>query len=141
MHVTLAEEIGMAIEDSKVGLGEHSLKEKWLKIFENCFHRLDDEVGGFASNLDAPIAPESVGSTAAVAIVCNTHIIVANCGDSRAVLNRGKVPMPLSIDHKVIIDFFVVNAYASILDNMIDHDNISIISVYFSRIEKMNVRG
>ncbi|KAK6140728.1 hypothetical protein DH2020_025526 [Rehmannia glutinosa] len=43
---------------------------------------------------------ETVGSTAVVAIVCSSHIIVANCGDSRAVLCRGKEPMALSVDHK-----------------------------------------
>lgn len=111
MPLALADEIGAAKENLKVENGEHNLKEKWLKIFQNCFHKLDNEVGGFprtdddiASNLHEPFAPESVGSTAAVAIVCSTHIIVANCGDSRAVLNRGKVPMPLSIDHKVALD-------------------------------------
>ena len=112
MHLALADEIGAAKENLKVEHGEHNLKEKWLKIFQKCFHRLDNEVGGFprtdgagdiASDLHEPITPESVGSTAAVAIVCSTHIIVANCGDSRAVLNRGKVPMPLSVDHKVAI--------------------------------------
>jgi serine/threonine protein phosphatase PrpC len=36
-----------------------------------------------------------------VAIICSSHIIVANCGDSRAVLCRGKQPVPLSVDHKV----------------------------------------
>ncbi|KAG6421091.1 hypothetical protein SASPL_117640 [Salvia splendens] len=109
MHLALADEIGAAKENLKVENGEHNLKEKWLKIFQKCFHRLDNEVGGFprtdgagdiASDLHEPITPESVGSTAAVAIVCSTHIIVANCGDSRTVLNRGKVPMPLSVDHK-----------------------------------------
>ncbi|KAL1563349.1 Protein phosphatase 2C 7, variant 2 [Salvia divinorum] len=109
MHLALADEIGAAKENLKVENGEHNLKEKWLKIFQKCFHRLDNEVGGFprtdgagdiASDLHEPITPESVGSTASVAIVCSTHIIVANCGDSRAVLNRGKVPMPLSVDHK-----------------------------------------
>lgn len=111
MHLALADEIGAAKENLKVESGEHNLKEKWLKIFQKCFRRLDNEVGGFlgndgdiASDLHAPIAPESVGSTAAVAIVCSTHIIVANCGDSRAVLNRGKVPVPLSVDHKVVFD-------------------------------------
>lgn len=100
MHVSLAEEISVAKENLKVECGEHNLKDKWLNIFHKCFHRLDNEVGGFATTDGVPIAPESVGSTAAVAIVCSTHIIIANCGDSRAVLNRGKVPMPLSIDHK-----------------------------------------
>ncbi|KAK4401239.1 protein phosphatase 2C 16 [Sesamum angolense] len=60
--------------------------------------QVDDEVGGKASL--EPVAPETVGSTAVVAIVCSSHIIVANCGDSRAVLCRGKEPMALSVDHK-----------------------------------------
>ncbi|GER51639.1 protein phosphatase 2C family protein [Striga asiatica] len=47
-----------------------------------------------------PIAPETVGSTAVVAVVCSSHIIVANCGDSRVVLCRGKEPVALSVDHK-----------------------------------------
>lgn len=34
------------------------------------------------------------------ALICSSHIIVANCGDSRAVLYRGKEPMSLSVDHK-----------------------------------------
>ncbi|KAL0323734.1 UNVERIFIED_CONTAM: putative protein phosphatase 2C 6 [Sesamum calycinum] len=60
--------------------------------------QVDDEIGGRA-RLE-PVAPETVGSTAVVAIVCSSHIIVANCGDSRAVLCRGKQPMALSVDHK-----------------------------------------
>lgn len=132
MHLALADEIGAAKENLKVETGEHNLKEKWLKIFQKCFHRLDNEVGGFpgndndiASDLHAPIAPESVGSTAAVAIVCSTHIVVANCGDSRAVLNRGKVPMPLSVDHKVVLDLsgpiiYLADVCALSVDTMID---------------------
>ncbi|KAI3447172.1 hypothetical protein Pfo_003837 [Paulownia fortunei] len=108
LHLALAEEIGIAKENLHVEIGEHDLKEQWLNVFRKCFHRLDDEVGGFprvdgdvaSSPPLAPIAPDSVGSTAVVAVVCTTHIIVANCGDSRAVLYRGKVPMPLSVDHK-----------------------------------------
>lgn len=40
------------------------------------------------------------GSTAVVAILSPEHIIVANCGDSRAVLSRGGRAIPLSVDHK-----------------------------------------
>ncbi|KAL8498023.1 hypothetical protein ACS0TY_021390 [Phlomoides rotata] len=98
LHLALAEEIGIAKDSLDVENGAH----KWLRIFRKCFHRLDDEVGGFdaVDPTRLPIAPESVGSTAVVAVVSPTHIIVANCGDSRAVLNRGKVPVPLSVDHK-----------------------------------------
>ncbi|KAL0426837.1 UNVERIFIED_CONTAM: protein phosphatase 2C 7 [Sesamum latifolium] len=108
LHLALSEEIDIAKENLHTEIGERNLKDQWLRVFLKCFHRLDNEVGGFprfddniASNPPLPpIAPESVGSTAVVAVVCSTHIIVANCGDSRAVLYRGKVPMPLSVDHK-----------------------------------------
>ena len=42
-----------------------------------------------------------VGSTAVVAVVGQRRIVVANCGDSRAVLSRAGVAVPLSTDHKV----------------------------------------
>lgn len=140
MHVSLAEEISVAKENLKVESGEHNLKDKWLNIFHKCFHRLDNEVGGFATTDGVPTAPESVGSTAAVAIVCSTHIIVANCGDSRAVLNRGKVPMPLSTDHKVVIlilsqfKYYLVHTYAL-------SAGLNIIIPVSSQIEKTNVQG
>ncbi|TVU50941.1 hypothetical protein EJB05_02339, partial [Eragrostis curvula] len=44
-----------------------------------------------------------VGSTAVVALLVGDRVIVANCGDSRAVLCRGPAdapPLPLSDDHK-----------------------------------------
>ncbi|KAJ6691826.1 PROTEIN PHOSPHATASE 2C 37 [Salix purpurea] len=46
--------------------------------------------------------PESdaVGSIAVVAVVTPDKIIVANCGDSRAILCRNGKPLPLSSDHK-----------------------------------------
>ena len=78
-------------------------QEQWRKAFSNTFLKVDAEIGGEANA--APIAPETVGSTAAVAIVCSSHIIVANCGDSRVVLCRGKEPLALSVDHKVTFLF------------------------------------
>lgn len=86
---------------------------QWEKVFTSCFLKVDDEVSGKSSRVIAegdkdvcnytsdPVAPETVGSTAVVAVVCSSHIIVANCGDSRAVLFRGREAVALSVDHKV----------------------------------------
>ncbi|KAE9608150.1 hypothetical protein Lal_00003432 [Lupinus albus] len=87
-------------------------QEHWKKAFSNCFHKVDDEVVGVheansGSNNDnesecsiESLATETVGSTAVVAVLTQRHIIVANCGDSRAVMCRGKEALPLSDDHK-----------------------------------------
>lgn len=99
VHMALAEEIESVKEGLPDGTMNGNCQEQWKKAFTNCFLKVDDEVGGKASL--EPVAPETVGSTAVVAIICSSHIIVANCGDSRAVLCRGKEPMALSVDHKV----------------------------------------
>ncbi|XWS18843.1 hypothetical protein CRYUN_Cryun32bG0079700 [Craigia yunnanensis] len=112
IHVALVEEIE-SIKDSLCdGTSMESRQVQWEKTFTSCFLKVDDEIGGKVSrgmiggNEDAsnanfePVAPETVGSTAVVALVCSSHIVVANCGDSRAVLCRGKEAMALSIDHK-----------------------------------------
>lgn len=100
-HLALTEELDTMKEHLQIG---SYWKEQWEKALFSCFRKVDDEVGGIikSDNGDIvdPIAPEAVGSTAVVSIVSPTHIIVANCGDSRAVLCRGKSSMPLSIDHK-----------------------------------------
>ncbi|KAM1359478.1 hypothetical protein ACFX11_046463 [Malus domestica] len=112
LHLALAEELGVIKDDSGDGITGETQQLHWEKAFTNCFQRVDDEIGGkvsrgiIESNADAsevsfePIAPETVGSTAVVALVSSSHIIVANCGDSRAVLCRGKQAIPLSVDHK-----------------------------------------
>ncbi|XP_027126396.2 protein phosphatase 2C 16-like isoform X1 [Coffea eugenioides] len=112
--------IHMALGDELKDITDDLVKEslidtrqmQWEKVFTTCFLKVDDEVGGKVSrntspeNVDSsnyasePVAPETVGSTAVVAILCSSHIIVANCGDSRAVLYRGKEAVVLSIDHK-----------------------------------------
>ncbi|URE34107.1 protein serine/threonine phosphatase [Musa troglodytarum] len=54
------------------------------------------------SRVDGELASKEreVGSTASVAVVGPERIVVANCGDSRAVLSRGDMAVPLSSDHK-----------------------------------------
>ncbi|GLU10081.1 hypothetical protein SLE2022_269070 [Rubroshorea leprosula] len=99
LHLALEEEIEIAKSGLSGGNMEQNWQDKWKKAFTNCFLKVDFEIGGNKMDLK-PVAPETVGSTALAAILCPTHIIVSNCGDSRAVLRRGKVAVPLSVDHK-----------------------------------------
>ncbi|XP_051186782.1 probable protein phosphatase 2C 68 [Lolium perenne] len=81
----------------------------WAAAMERSFARMDAEVTTAAARA-ATASPscrceankcDHVGSTAVVAVVEDHHIILANCGDSRAVLCRdGGKPVPLSSDHK-----------------------------------------
>ena len=48
-----------------------------------------------------------VGSTTVVMLVRKDEVVVANCGDSKAVLCKGCVVMPLSVGLKVISTFFL----------------------------------
>ncbi|KAM3350529.1 hypothetical protein ACQJBY_022948 [Aegilops geniculata] len=105
IHVVLREVLRAGSGLGELGeVGEVDVKEPWEKIFGDCFQKVDDEVSGKASRLSngrpEPIAADNVGSTAVVAIVCSSHVITANCGDSRVVLCRGKEPIALSVDHK-----------------------------------------
>ena len=83
--------------------------EEWREVMERSFCRMDEAV---ARGWDRPRnascrckmqtpRSEHVGSTAVVTVVGPNRIVVANCGDSRAVLCRNGVPIPLSSDHKV----------------------------------------
>lgn len=99
MHAIIKEEI----EKNKV--------EEWRDTMTQSFIRMDKEVGERATNsgggattscrceLQTPQC-DAVGSTAVVAVVSPEKIVVSNCGDSRAVLCRGGVAIPLSSDHK-----------------------------------------
>lgn len=113
IHLALVEELKLFKDDMVDGSAKDTRQVQWEKVFTSCFLKVDDEVGGKVNsdpgedNIDTtscasePIAPETVGSTAVVAVICSSHIVVSNCGDSRAVLYRGKEAMALSIDHKV----------------------------------------
>ncbi|TYI85545.1 hypothetical protein E1A91_D04G003600v1 [Gossypium mustelinum] len=85
LHKLLVEEI--VDEGSGSGID-------WGRTMERCFEKMDEEVN------KGRMAEEMVGSTAVVAVVGDGKVVVANCGDSRAVLSRGGVAMPLSFDHK-----------------------------------------
>ncbi|XP_040384333.1 probable protein phosphatase 2C 8 [Oryza brachyantha] len=99
MHVVLAEEVRLRRllhggDDADVADEDRA---RWKEAMAACFARVDSEVGG-AEESDA--GEQTVGSTAVVAVVGPRRIVVANCGDSRAVLSRGGVAVPLSSDHK-----------------------------------------
>lgn len=81
-------------------------QQAWEEASANCFKKVDSEVGALGG-----VEADTVGSTAVVAIVFPSHIVVANCGDSRAVLCRGRKPIPLSVDHKVGSLFFFCNIF------------------------------
>lgn len=75
---------------------------------ERSFTRMDKEVNEFNDGvvkatcrceLQTPEC-DAVGSTAVVAILTPDKIVIANCGDSRAVLCRNGKALPLSSDHK-----------------------------------------
>ncbi|GAB4860093.1 hypothetical protein Ancab_011571 [Ancistrocladus abbreviatus] len=80
---------------------------EWKDVMERSFSRMDKEIiawnegviGNCRCELQTPQC-DAVGSTAVVAIVTPDKIIVANCGDSRAVLCRNGKALPLSSDHK-----------------------------------------
>ncbi|XP_076898862.1 putative protein phosphatase 2C 24 [Bidens hawaiensis] len=97
LHVLVKEELNQKLELTE-----------WTKTMERSFNRMDKEVidlnkgtvgGNCRCELQAPDS-DAVGSTAVVAITTPDKIIVANCGDSRAVLCRNGKAVPLSNDHK-----------------------------------------
>ncbi|KAG6491975.1 probable protein phosphatase 2C 24 [Zingiber officinale] len=102
MHQLVAEDVVV------LGLDATSTQKAWRGTMERSFARMDAETAnrdgirsgpGCRCELQPPRS-DHVGSTAVVAVVSPTHIVVANCGDSRAVLCRNGVPIPLSSDHK-----------------------------------------
>lgn len=85
--------------------GDH---EEWEHSMNRSFNRMDKEVIEWNNSVTGATCrcelhtPEcdAVGSTAVVAVVTPDKIIVANCGDSRAILCRNGKAIPLSNDQK-----------------------------------------
>ncbi|MCO5573566.1 hypothetical protein L7F22_027337 [Adiantum nelumboides] len=102
MHLALAEEaLRGAIAESILD------RAAWENCLKATFLRMDNEVGSRSTPAgaeqpgdSASTSSDTVGSTAVVAVLSFHHIIVANCGDSRAVLCRGGQAIALSQDHK-----------------------------------------
>ncbi|GMI99664.1 highly ABA-induced PP2C gene 3 [Hibiscus trionum] len=84
LHKVLVEEI-IVVEGDGID---------WGRTMKRCFEKMDEEVSR------GRLGEEMVGSTAVVAVVSGGKLVVANCGDSRAVLSMGGVAVALSLDHK-----------------------------------------
>ncbi|KAA3457043.1 putative protein phosphatase 2C 51 [Gossypium australe] len=74
----------------------------WEKVMSACFEKMDEEVTGVECGTTAAVdeVMETMGSTAVVVLVSREEVVVANCGDSRAVLCRAGTAVALSHDHK-----------------------------------------
>ncbi|XVE58056.1 hypothetical protein DITRI_Ditri04bG0139800 [Diplodiscus trichospermus] len=68
-----------------------------ISVMAACFAKMDQEVSGGGPE-DAIL--KTMGSTAVVVLIGTEEVVVANCGDSRAVLFRGGSAVALSRDHK-----------------------------------------
>ncbi|KAK8457656.1 hypothetical protein SEVIR_3G223900v4 [Setaria viridis] len=114
MHELVADEYSKAASGKEGGATAAAAAEPaWKEVMERGFARMDDEAASWAASrsgnnddlpcrceLQKPARCDHAGSTAVVAVVGPTSVVVASAGDSRAVLCRGGVPVPLSVDHK-----------------------------------------
>lgn len=108
------ERLHQIVEEEIFLVREKNQELEWKLVMERSFARMDDEVQSWSQSnnrsftcrceLQAPHC-DAVGSTAVVAVVTPDKLIVANCGDSRAVLCRNGVAVALSSDHKVGVIF------------------------------------
>ncbi|GKV05074.1 hypothetical protein SLEP1_g17117 [Rubroshorea leprosula] len=113
MHVFVEEEL-MRVEftdekergENGSSVGEEN-EGKWRTAMKRSFERMDEvamntcacgSVGYRCGCHSMEVALG--GSTAVVVLLTDEHILVANCGDSRAVLCRAGKAIPLSFDHK-----------------------------------------
>lgn len=90
---------------------ENGGASSWEDTMSRSFMTMDEDVTEWSSGRASTTSRcrcemqtpqrDSVGSTAVVAVVSPDKIVLSNCGDSRALLCRNGVAIPLSVDHKV----------------------------------------
>ncbi|CAL4893910.1 unnamed protein product [Urochloa decumbens] len=113
MHELIADEYTKAGGSGKEGASATAAEPKWKEAMERGFARMDGEAASWAATRSGkdddlacrcvrqkPARCDHAGSTAVVTVVGPTSVVVASAGDSRAVLSRGGVAIPLSVDHK-----------------------------------------
>ncbi|XP_057547708.1 probable protein phosphatase 2C 8 [Amaranthus tricolor] len=98
MHAILREEMERWKTCRKMNSCDDHEDIDWEKVMGRCFERMDEEVG--RGEKGENVEEMTVGSTVVVAVVGKEEVVVANCGDSRAVICRNGVAVPLSLDHK-----------------------------------------
>ncbi|KAK6158532.1 hypothetical protein DH2020_005846 [Rehmannia glutinosa] len=112
MHEILKDELLVGIGASyprgiAAATDESMLQEWWRTILSRCYSRTEmlalHTCGcgsfGFRCRCGRGRVTFS-GSTAVAVVLTENHIVVGNCGDSRAVLYRGGRVVPLTFDHK-----------------------------------------
>lgn len=106
MHTLVKEELEQ--KEEEVGSQNDVVEKKWRGVMKRSFKRMDEMATSTCvcatsvpfCNCD-PMEAAISGSTAVAAVLTQDHIVVANTGDSRAVLCRNGMAIPLSNDHKV----------------------------------------
>ncbi|KAI7737517.1 hypothetical protein M8C21_029844 [Ambrosia artemisiifolia] len=73
VHTALQEELEPLMARWGGDESDNNCHEMWKKAFHNCFLKVDDEIRGKQGS-HQPGAPETVGSTAVVALICSSHI-------------------------------------------------------------------
>lgn len=96
LHKLLSREI----EEVRDGGGRIDWENAMVASFTKMDQEINDEANQVEGRSNSSLL-KSMGSTAAVVVVCPDKLVVSNCGDSRAVLCRRGVALPLSRDHKV----------------------------------------